>query len=74
MLSRLVGIGIFVFTNNFLQQYKNKIVVQLSSYHGHIFGCLGCGEAADHMITRESGSVYPFFFATYMVLFDTFLY
>ena len=57
-----------------LQQYKNNIVVQFSSYHGHIYGCLGCGEATDHMITKNSGLLYPFFFATYMVLFDTFLY
>ena len=58
-----------------LQQYKNKIVVQFSSYYGHIYGCLGCGEAADHMIAKNSG-LYPLFFATYMymVLFDTFLY
>ena len=57
-----------------LQQYKNKIVVQFSSYYGHIYGCLGCGEVADHMITKNSGLLYPFFFATYMVLFDTFVY
>ena len=57
-----------------LQQYKNKIVVQLSYYYAHIYGCLGCGEAADHTITENSGLLYPFFFATYMVLFDTFLY
>ena len=57
-----------------LQQYKNKIVVQFSSYHGHIYRCLGCGEAADHMNTKNSGLLYPFFFAAYMVLFDAFLY
>ena len=39
-----------------------------------IYRCLGCGEAADHMITKNSEILYPFFFATYMVLFDTFLY
>ena len=53
-----------------LQQYKNKIVVQFPYYYWHI--C--CGEAADHTITKNSGLLYPFFFATYMVLFDTFLY
>ena len=37
-----------------------------------IYGCLGCGEAADHTITKKSGLPHPFFFATYMVLFDTF--
>ena len=57
-----------------LQQDKTKIVVQFSSYHGQIYGCLGCGEAADPMITKNSGLLYPFFFATYMVLFDIFLY
>ena len=39
-----------------------------------IYGWLGCGEAADHTITKNSGLLYPFFFATYMILFDTFLY
>ena len=57
-----------------LQQYKNKIVVQFYSYYGHIYGCLGCDEAADHMITKNSGLLYPFFFATYMVLFYTYMY
>ena len=38
-----------------------------------IYGCVGCGEAADHTITKNSGLLYPFFFATYMVLFDTFI-
>ena len=28
----------------------------------------------NHMITKNSALLYPFFFATYMVLFDTFLY
>ena len=59
-----------------LQQYENNIVVQFCLYYGHIYGYLGCGEAADHMIAKNSGLLYPFFFATYMymVLFDTFLY
>ena len=72
MLSRLFGINIFLFTN--YNSTKNKILVQFSSYYGHVYGCLGCGEAADHMITKNSGLLYPFFFATYMVLFDTFFY
>ena len=59
---------------NQLQQYRNKIVVQLSSYYGHIYGYLCCGEAADHMITKDNALLCPFFFSTYMVLFDTFLF
>ena len=39
-----------------------------------IYGCLGCGEATENTITKNSGLLYPLFFATYMVLFDTFLY
>ena len=59
---------------NQLQQYRNKIVVQFSAYYGNIYGYLGCGEAADHMITKDNAFLCPFFFSTYMVLFDTFLY
>ena len=44
-----------------LQQYKNKIVVQFSSYSGHIYGCLGCDRAADHMITKIADFSIPSF-------------
>ena len=39
-----------------------------------IYGYFGWGEAANHMITKNSGLLYPFFFATYMVLYDTCIY
>ena len=44
--------------------YKHIFIHQLQQYK----------KAADHMITKNSGLLYPFFFGTYMVSFDTFLY
>ena len=71
ILSRLFGINIFLFTN--YNSTKTRLYNNFPIIMG-ISGCLGCGEAADHTITKNSGLLYPFFFATYMVFFDTFLY
>ena len=71
MLSGLFGINIFLFT--IYNSTKTRFQYNCPLIMG-IYGCLGCGEAADHTITKNSGLLYPFFFATHMVLFDTFLY
>ena len=53
-----------------LQQHKNNIVVQCSSYYGHIH----VAAVVKQLVTwspKCSGLLYPFFFATYMVLYNS---